>query len=189
VIAALVVVACGPREPRPLEQVIADGDLGSWRVDEAAWKRIVVEPYREVFAEYDAAFSSHAHALSQKLAKPAARIEVRRHYAGDPKLTTGEEWTRWALPVLAESYVATIDGEPLDIVFVRDGDRWRALSAIDRLVRSRVAALDPSCPIGGASKPCRELAWQIADAALRTQPSRFTRACALAAAHCGKPAP
>ena len=180
-IAAVAFFACSSREPQTLEAVIERGEVASWQLDESAWKRIVVEPYRELYPEY-----AREYALAPI---PRGTIATRRHFADDPQLTVGQAWTRWALPVLAESYVATIDGKPLDAVFVRDGDRWHAITGLDRVIRARVTALDPSCSIGGTSKQCRELAWQIADAALRTERSRFARACALAEAHCGKPPP
>ena len=180
-IAAFALAACSSRESQTLEAVIERGDAATWQLDDAAWTRIVVEPYRELYPEY-----AREYAIAPI---PRGAVATRRHYADDPQLTVGQAWTRWALPVLAESYVATIDGKPLDAVFVRDGDHWRAITGLDRVIGARVTALDPSCPIGGATKQCRELAWQIADAALRTERSRFARACTLAAAHCGKPAP
>lgn len=186
---ALLVVACGSSAPT-LERTILEGEVASWRLDEPAWRRLVVEPYRDVFAEYARAFDEERDRLAGRLAKPG-RIETRKHFAGDPLLTTGEAWTRWALPVLADSSVAMIDGEPLDAVFLHDGERWRVIAGLDKVIRARVAALDPSCAprMEAPAKQCRDIAWQIADAALRNQRSRFTRACALAASHCGKPAP
>jgi hypothetical protein len=195
---ALVVVACGGDPgPAPLERTIEVLSIGSWRLDEPTWRRLVVEPYRDLFPEYDRVFDDEMVRLGRQIAKhkhqqaTPMRIETRKHFAGDPLLTTGEAWTRWALPVLADSSVATIDGVPLDAVFIHDGARWRVIAGLDKVVRARVSALDASCaPLMEApAKQCRDIAWQIADAALRNQRSRFTRACALAASHCGKPAP
>jgi hypothetical protein len=188
-IALLLLLACGDRAPATLERVIEARDVASWRFDEATWRRIVVDPYRDVFADYDRQFTAELPRITKRLER--GTIVTRKHFAGDDRLTTGEAWTRWALPVLADSEVATIDGAPLDVVFVHDGERWRAITGLDRVIRARVTALDAACaPLMEApTKQCRELAWQIADAALRNQRSRFTRSCALAASHCGKPAP
>jgi hypothetical protein len=191
----LLLLGCGNREPATLDlglerRLLEAREVGSWRLDEATWRRIVVEPYRDAFADYDRQLATELPRIAQQLER-GTRIETRKHFAGDDKLTTGEAWTRWALPVLADSSVATVDGAPLDAVFVHDGERWRVIAGLDRVIRARVTALDASCAplMETPTKQCRELAWQIADAALRTQRSRFARSCALAASHCGKPPP
>ena len=64
---------------------------------------------------------------------------------------------------------------------------------LDRVIRSRVGQRDPAC---GATidapqptKQCRDVAWVVADAALRTDDARFSRACLLAATACGISSP
>lgn len=118
---------------------------------------------------------------------------TRAHFAGDPKLTFDQAIARWALPTLYPSQVAEVAGAPLDAVFVRDGERWRALVGLGRVVRARVAALDASCAtvfdVATPSKLCADSRWPIAEAALRTDRERLLRACQLAAGVCGKPTP
>jgi hypothetical protein len=160
-------------------------------VDEAAWRRVTVEPYRDHYAELAADRERHARALAAALGRPrAAPIAVRPHFAGEPDLTRGEIAARWAVPTGFQSQIARADGVPLDVVFFRDGDAWRALPAFDRPLDALVRARDPACAaISLEDKRCRELAWDLADAALRTQAARFQRACTRAAALCGKPRP
>jgi hypothetical protein len=205
-IAIGLVAGCRDAPPPPPADLAAtlatatSADVASWRLDEATWRRIVVEPYRDLHPEYVAAFDAAAPALVGRLATrnptdasstAPSTIATRPHYAGDPDLTTGEAWARWALPVAFASEVATVDGRPLDAVFLRDRGRWYAIVGLDVVIRTRVAALDPSCAelLDAPDRRCRELAWQITDAALRTTPARFTRACALAANLCGKRSP
>ena len=93
---------------------------------------------------------------------------------------------------LFPSEVVTVDGKPLDLVFIRDRDRWFALTGIDRAIRARVDVRDPSCGAlidDGTSKTCRDAAWAIAEATLRTDDTRFVHACALAKTACAKPSP
>jgi len=165
-------------------------EIARWQFDEPAWRRTVVEPYRTLHAEYVAAWNAAMPSLVARLAAPGT-IETRPHFAGDPRLTPAQARARWALPVGFASQVASQGGVPIDLVFVRDGDRWRAITGLDRIIRSHVAALDTTCAsvLDLAAPPprCRDLAWEIADAALRTDRARFAHACSLAASHCATP--
>ena len=178
----LVLVACrAPAEPQ----------LTIEKLDEAAWRQLVVDPYRDLYADYARAFEVTAPALRAQLAKPGPLV-MRKHFAGDPALTPDQMVTRWALPVLFDSRLATKAGAPLDAVFVRTGEGWRAIVGLDGIVRTRIATLDPGCAaLVGRTEPtaCRQIGWEIANAALRTERERFTRVCALARSLCGKRSP
>jgi len=161
-------------------------EVASWRLDRAAWTRTVVEPYTQLHDDYARRFDASQPALVAALARPA-RVTTRAHYAGDLRLTLGQARARWALPVQYPSEVVELDGEPLDVVFVRDGDRWRAITGLDEILRARIAARDPACAAHVAttrSGPCADVGWVVADALLRTHDRRFARACALAANLC-----
>jgi hypothetical protein len=161
-------------------------EVAGWKVDRATWERTVVEAYRGIHDDYAHAFDGAAPGLVARLASRAT-ITTRAHYAGDPRLTVGQARTRWALPVQFPSEVAELDGAPLDAVFVRDGDRWRAITGLDAVIRARVAALDPACAAhleGLRSGRCSDVGWVIADAALRADPPRFAHACTLATNLC-----
>lgn len=166
-------------------------EVASWRLDEAAWRRIVVDPYRALHADYLRAFDAAAPALVANLVAPVPTISARPHFAGDPQLTTGQVRARWALPVAFASEIAMIGGAPIDAVFVRDGDRWRAIVGLDVVIRARVDRLDPACgallDIPAPPPRCRDVAWEVADAALRSDRDRFRHACTLATTLCGKP--
>jgi len=145
-------------------------ELPRWPLDRALWQRTVVEPYRARWEEL--APAARLRALAGQL-RPGA-VTVRRHYADDPRLTPGQLWQRWALPPLYPSFVAELDGRPLDAVFLHDGARWRTLAGLDDLIYARVHALDPSCAAFllavTASHDCASGAWAVADAALRAPP-------------------
>jgi len=168
------------------------GDVAGWKLDEAAWRRIVVPPYDGYHADYARAFDDLAPQLAAELARAGA-IATRQHYAGDLALTVGQARARWALPVLANTEVATRGGHAIDAVFVRDGIRWGAIVGIDRIVDDNVGALDPTCrttiDVASPSQRCREITWEVADAALRKDRVRFDHACTLAAAACAKSLP
>lgn len=187
-ISALVMVAVGCRNDttRSLEDTIR-GNPVEWKLTAPAWQRIVVEPYRQYYAAYAQAFDADVPVT----VAPRAAIAVRRHYADDPTLTVGQAFTRWALPVLAESYVAIADGAPIDAVFVRDDNRWYAIAGLDRVIRDRVAHYDPTCAARmiGSAPLCRQVAWSIADGALRGLAAEVAHGCGLAVTHCGKPSP
>lgn len=151
-----------------------------WKLDPDGWDRVTTDPYRAHYKGYASQFDERIADLATQLAKPGA-ITIRSHFAGDPKLTLGQARARWAQPVAASSQVAELDGVPIDAVFVRDGDRWRAIVGIDRLVLLRTAAKDLACATrasGQVKGTCGDLAWFIADAALRDDDPRLERACA-----------
>jgi hypothetical protein len=162
----------------------------SWRLDEAAWKRIVVEPYRGLHAEYAREFDRVAPQLAAGVGRAVAH---REHFAGDPELTQDQAVARWALPPLFPSRVAA----EVDAVFLRDNEHWRAIVGLGRIVRTRVAAVDAGCaalfaiahPHRELTKACRDATWPIADAVLRSDRERAARACKLAANVCGKRSP
>ena len=170
---------------------IGDGDatreVASWRLDEVAWRRIVVEPYRALHADYASAFDAAAPELVARLQQHGT-IAIHPHFAGQPLLTMGQARARWALPVAFGSQVATIGNAPLDAVFVHTGDRWRVIVGVDVMIRARVAVLDPECAklldLPAPRKPCRDIAWEIAEAALRADSARFDHSCTLATKLC-----
>jgi len=202
-IVAVALAACHGRErAQPTElaaylrDVVAATDTAAeverWKLDEPAWRGQVVAPYDAHHAAYARLFDALAPALARQLARGGA-IADRAHFAGDPALTLGQERARWALGVLAPARVATLDGAPIDAVFVRVGDRWQAIVGIDRLIDDSVGPLDRRCrdaiDVSARSKRCREVGWEVADAALRSDRTRLEHACALATTTCGKPTP
>jgi hypothetical protein len=164
-------------------------ELARWPLDRALWERTLVEPYRGRWAEL--APEGRLRALAGEL-RPGA-VTARRHYAGDPRLTPGQLWQRWALPTLYPSFVVEIDGRPLDTVFLHDGVRWRALAGLAELIEGRVRGLDPGCAahLAGviASADCASAAWALTDAALRNNREAFVRGCRIAENLCGKRSP
>lgn len=161
-------------------------EVAAWQLDLAAWDRTIVAPYRDLYDDYARALAAAAPALSAQLARGGV-VTTRPHYADDPRLTLGQARARWALPVQFGSVVAELDGAPLDAVFVRDRGRWRALVGLDHAIRARVAALDAACAAHlDVVQPgrCSEIGWEIAEAALRRDRPRLTRACALATNLC-----
>lgn len=163
--------------------------VASWQLDRATWERTVVRTYAGVHDEYTRAFEAAAPALVAQLARRPA-VTTRPHFAGDPRLTLGQARARWALPVQYPSEVAELGGVALDAVFLHDGKRWRAITGIDAVVRARASALDPACAVHldvvptPAAKPCSDVSWVIADAALRLDRARFDHACSLASNLC-----
>ncbi|HEY5936782.1 MAG TPA: hypothetical protein VIU61_19170 [Kofleriaceae bacterium] len=180
-----LVVACACSSPASSPVVSIE------KLDEPAWRRIVVDPYRDLYPEYVRAFEASAPALRAQLAGTGA-LAIRSHFAGDPALTADQRVIRWALPVLFDSRIATKAEAPIDAVFVDTGKGWRAIVGLDGIVRARIAALDPTCaPLVGLPEPegCREIGWELANAALRTERESFTRVCALARSICGTRSP
>ncbi|HEU0034267.1 MAG TPA: hypothetical protein VFQ53_26775 [Kofleriaceae bacterium] len=197
----IAVAACRRPEPAPdltgelariarLELDARRAAVAHWKLDEAAWRRIVVEPYRARYADYARAFDAAAPALAERL--HAGTFAARAHFAGDPALTADQARTRWALPVAFAAEVATLDGQPIDAVFV-DDHGVRAIVGVDAIVHAAVAARDPACArLLDTPEPaprCREIQWELADTALREDAARFAHACALATTLCGKPSP
>jgi predicted transcriptional regulator len=205
---ALIVVACNaaPAAPNPgsadelaqylktiagEDQATRERALQNWIVPEATWDRTIVSPWKSLYRDYIASYATAEHPIQDALAS-LDPVAVRRHYAGDRALTIGEARLRWALPVQYPSMVATIGGRELDAVFVYDG-QWRALLGLDAIVMEHVRAVDASCaanldriePLGH----CNEIGFVVAAAALRGGGPELVRACHMAAAMCGNPAP
>jgi hypothetical protein len=164
--------------------------VASWKLDAATWQRVVVPAYRDAYAEYAAAFDGASAVLAAQLGTPG-EVRARRHFADDPAATGAQVRLRWALPVLYPSAVATVNGAPIDTVFVPDpagGDHWRALLGLPEVMIKRTAAADPVCAqhLAQAGPPggCTEVGWMVADAAMRRDREALTRACALASARC-----
>jgi hypothetical protein len=167
-------------------------EAATWQLPAALWDHTVVAPYRPLHADYQRAFAAELPALVARLA-PGGAVAVRRHYAGDPRLTLSQGRDRWALPPLYPSLVAEAGGAPIDAVFIPDGDRWRALVGLDPVVRARVAALDPACAanlaLAGSTGHCTDVGAAIALAALRTNRDELAHVCRLAETLCGKGSP
>jgi hypothetical protein len=167
-------------------------EIAGWMLDEPAWRRIVVDPYRALWPDYARRFAAAAAPLVERLSTPGA-ITARRHFAGDPRLTLTQARLRWAVPVLYPSAVAELAGAPIDAVFVHDGVQWRALVGLDAIVLDRVRALDAACgetlARAGPLGRCTEVGWAIAEAALRGDAHAFAHACQLAAPHCANARP
>ncbi len=169
--------------------------IAGWVLDEATWNTTIVEPYRALWADYARGFDAASAPLVAQLAHAGA-VTTRRHFAGDPRLTRAQARMRWAVPVQYPSMVAELAGEPIDAVFVFDGASWRVLAGLDELLLARARSLDPVCADrlarAGPVDRCTEVAWAIADAALRDDRERFAHACALAISVCtdsNRPAP
>jgi hypothetical protein len=188
-----------------LHEVAAAGDRGpaaarraveAWRMPEARWTALVTDGYRPHWRAYAAAFDADAGAVAARLVELARRggpVEARWQYADDPRLSRAQVRLRWVLPTGRPGVVADVGGAPLDVVFAWDGAAWRALIGVDDVQLARTRAADPACAeaLAAAGRPgtCTDLAWMIADAALRGQPDRLRRACGLAAANgCERPA-
>jgi hypothetical protein len=180
------------RAVQEADAVTRTKEIDRWRLDRAAWEATVVAPYRALHADTDRAFAAAAPALAEQLGHRGP-IATRRHYAEDPRLTRGQAIARWALPVLFPSEVAELAGAPIDVVFVRRGGRWYAIAGLDTIVQQRVAALAADCAPAldrvGASRQCTQAAWEVADAALRTDRDDLAHACSLATTLCGKASP
>ncbi len=201
-VVALLLAGCRDQEPQPppAPRSLADYltsiagtdeanrtlEVAAWKLDEAAWNRIVVATYRGAHADYLRVFDARSPGLVAALASRGA-IATRAHFAGDPKLTLGQAQTRWALPVQYPSEVAELDGVALDAVFVRDGDRWRAISGLEHVIRGRAETIDPTCAVhleAARTGRCAEVGWVLAEAALLGDRARLAHACSLAANLC-----
>ena len=190
---ALIAAACSRRVPErdgTLEEhlgAIAGADEATrreavqrWKLDPEGWQLVTTDPYRNHYAEYAEQFDRLAAELVVQLAKPGS-ITIRQHFAGDPALTIGQARARWAQPVAAVSHIAQVDSTKIDAVFVRDRERWRVIVGVDTLVFQRTAAKDVACATrarGQWKGTCVDLAWFVADSALRDDDSQLTRACA-----------
>jgi hypothetical protein len=161
--------------------------VASWALSRDEWNRITVEPYHAVYDDYVRALDAMRPALVALLADKHP-VQTRAHFAGDPLMSRGQAITRWALPTLAPARIAELTGTPpvaIDAVFVDVGGRWRAIVGLDEIVKRRAAdcaaVFDRIDPKGGT---CIEAAWSVADAALRDQRQKLTRACSIATNAC-----
>lgn len=179
-------------------QLLAAPDLAAAVADlqlrPASFDAVLAPPYRRLFAAYLAKYNDEADALVAELQRQRASdagtpaIAVRRHYAGDPAISLAQGRVRWAQPVQAESWVVSIDGAPLDAVWVSHRGRWHLLLGLDEAALSALAAINPSCAraarLAGAPGPCSDAAWMAIDGALRDDADRVARACDRAAHLC-----
>lgn len=176
---ALALVGCAkPAKPTP-EQRLATylHNLGAHggapqKLDRATFDQIVVDPFRSLYDDY----------ARQPVPALTGPIAVRRHFAGDLELTPAQVRLRWTLPVMYPAYVAQ------GAVFVEAHGEWRTLAGLDEAMLARIRALDATCAArlatAGPPGPCTDAGWAIADAGLRRDTARFTRACQLAATAC-----
>jgi hypothetical protein len=193
----VVLLGCSSPEVSPRSPELASyltsvdaAEIQKWKLDEATWRRITVPPYRELHAEYVREFDAAAPALAKQVG--TGRFAVRDHFADDPRLTAGQVRARWALPVMAAGKVAMRGDTPIDAVFVDDGG-WRVIVGLDRIVTSHVGRIDAACAARidtpNPSLRCRNVSWQVADAALRNEGERLRHACSLANTLCGISSP
>ncbi|HTJ43598.1 MAG TPA: hypothetical protein VL463_15945 [Kofleriaceae bacterium] len=193
-------IACGRAAPseRPgpdglaamittIDRAHARDVVASWKMSEELWDAQVMDAYRAHWRDYAAAFDAAAPALADRLASLRGDVRAQTQYADDPSLTDAQIRVRWIFPVGRPGAVAWIGGERLDVVFVHDGDRWRALLGADAMIRDAVRALEPGCvPAYLAAGPpgrCSSFGAVIAEAAMRGQRDRLHRACEIAAAN------
>lgn len=165
-------------------------------LDPSAFAAVLASPYDRLHAAYAARFAAAAPAFAAALGRlaeagPAGAapvITVRRHYGGDDALSLAQARLRWALPVQASSWVVTVDGAPVDTVWVNHRGRWSILLGLDEASRAPLAALAPACDaavaLAGRPGPCSDAAWAALDGALRGNANRVTSACARAERHC-----
>ncbi|HVK85040.1 MAG TPA: hypothetical protein VM513_13080 [Kofleriaceae bacterium] len=164
-------------------------EVASWKLDRVGWDSLVVDPYRGAapYEGYVRAFEAARPALAAQL-RAGGAVATRRHYAGEAKNTPGQARARWAVPVQYPSLVAEIAGAPLDAVFDVDrAGRVHAIVGVDEILHRFAARLDSRCAElldHARDGRCFEIAWVIAEAAMRGERERFDRACALAAGLC-----
>ncbi len=160
-----------------------------WKLDRAAWDALVVPPFSRLYDAYARGFDDRVELLTDDLSTGA--ITTRPHFAGDAQQTIHQAWLRWALPTLYPSLVVQVGGAPLDTVFVDDHGHWRSLAGLDTAIEDAVREADTTHTCArwlvhvARTKPCADVDWAIADAALRTDSVAFARACGLAATMCG----
>lgn len=187
----LVVVACESREKEAPESGPLDRPVPEWKLTRDEWNTVVVEMFRGTYDEYTRAFDAAAPALAAQIeasrAKPKSMTIRKPHFAGDDDLTRGQARARWALPVQAPAEVVWLDSAKIDAVFVRVGDRYKAIVGVDQIVIDHTRALDADCAryleeLG--TKSCQRLGWAIAEAALQVDKARLARMCALTDSQC-----
>lgn len=167
----------------------------------AAFVDVLTTPYDRFHPAYAARFTAAASAFAASLRALVERgasgappvITVRRHYAGDAALSLSQARLRWALPVQAPSWLVTVDGAPLDTVWVSHAGRWYVLLGLDDAARAPLAAQAPTCAaataFAGRAGPCSDAAWMALDAAMRGDAERVARACGRVEHHCADAAP
>jgi hypothetical protein len=174
-----------------LERALADMQL-----DPVAFDDVLTAPYDRQYAGYQARFPAAVPALAAELRRLAAEddapsassVAIRRHYAGDARLSLQQARLRWALPVQAESWLVEVGGALVDAVWVRRHGRWFLLLGLDEATRQILAAAAPECAasVSRAGRPggCSDAAWMALDGAMRGDAARVARACARAQHHC-----
>ena len=180
----VVLAACGsPRHESSPENRLAaylthagSADIATWKLGPDAFHQIIVDPFRGLYAEYAAQFDAHPPVLGP--------VDVRKHYASDPALSSSQVRLRWTVPAMYPAYTA------LGTVFVDDHGHWRSLAGLDEALLARIRALDAACAdrllLVGPPGECTDVGWVIADAGLRGDQPRFAHACQLAATACLK---
>ena len=162
-------------------------EIASWRLSRDEFEKLVVAPYRSLWFQYATHFDELAPSLAARL-DHGGTFTARKHVAGDAALTPSQGRLRWTVPVQYPSMVVEEGGAPVDTVFVRIGSHWRSLSGIDEELLARARELDRTCgdrlATAGPPTKCTEIAWVVADAALRGQTDRFAHACQLASSAC-----
>ena len=176
---AVALAACShPAAPTPEQRLatylndLAKHGSAVQKLDRATFDQIVVDPFRSLYDDY----------AREPLPVLTGPIEVRKHFAGDPALSPSQTRLRWALPVMYPAYVAQ------GAVFVEVKGEWRTITGLDEAMLARIRTLDATCAArlatAGPRGTCTDAAWAIADAGLRGDSARFTRACQLAASSC-----
>jgi hypothetical protein len=151
-------------------------EVATWKLGREDFHQIVVDPFRQLYDDYAAQFDAHPPVLGP--------VEVRRHFASDPAMTSSQVRLRWTLPAMYPAYTA------LGTVFVDDHGHWRSLAGLDEAMLARIRALDPACAdrllLVGPPGTCTDVGWAVADAGLRGDQARFAHVCQLAATACVK---
>jgi hypothetical protein len=165
--------------PRDLGHELAGADVeraATWKLPRATWDRVVVAPFTGLYDEYAAAFDRALPTLVHPAGPP------RPHFAGDPELTLDEAVTRWIVPTLFPSQVAT----GIDAVFFDDDGHWRAIVGMAAVLARHVDA--PCTALVARVGPpgrCTEVAWQLVVDSLRGDREAARHTCQLATTLCG----
>ena len=171
----MLVAACSAAPHDLASQLARDPVLAP--LSRETWDRVVVPPFRGLYAAYRAGF------VARRVQPP---VVARAHFAGDPRLTLDEAVTRWIVPPLFPSQV--VDG--IDAVFVPDGGRYYALTNMAEIIATQLA---PPCrgllPRVGPPGRCGDAMWQFVVDSLRGDRSAAEHACSLATALCGTGSP
>src|SRR5438445_2486293 len=138
-LALAALAACGSprREATPEDRLTGylshagSADIATWKLRREDFRQIVVDPFRGLYDDYAAQFDAHPPALGP--------VQVRKHYASDPALSSSQVRLRWTLPAMYPAYTA------LGTVFVDDPGHWRALPGPDEALLARIRRLEPAC--------------------------------------------